>query len=106
MLRKEEEIIDVSLAVLAAAGGKKRVGILQVFGAELIDRDRTAFLQEKPAVASVFKEFEDRSGRLHAMPVLRFHEEHGLAVFEHFDRTVQDIQFVALNADLHEGNAL
>src|ERR1700682_2664026 len=103
MLRKEEEIIDVSLAVLAAAVGKKRVGILQVFGAELVDRDRTALLQEKTPVGSVYEEFEDRSGRLHAMPVLRFHQEHGLAVFEQFDRTIQDIQFVALNVNLHEG---
>src|SRR3979409_1743367 len=106
MLREEEKIIDVRLAALAAAVGKKRIGILQIRGTELVDRHRTALLQEETPIGFRLKEFKDRSGRLRTVPVLRLDQEHRLAVFKQFDRTVQDAQFVPFHVDFYEGNVL
>src|SRR5712664_3682356 len=71
MLREEEEIIDVRPAALAAAVGKKRIGILQIRGTELIDRHRAALFQEETPIRFRFKKFEDRSGCFRTVPVLR-----------------------------------
>src|SRR5580704_16239218 len=103
MLREKEEVVDVSLAASAAAVGKQHVGILQIFGAKLVDRDRAAFLEEESPIRPVRKELEDRSRRLHAMAVFRFDQEDGLAVLQQFDRAVQHAQFVSFDVDLNKG---
>src|SRR5437868_1686523 len=91
MRREEKEIVHIGLTLLAAAVRQQRARILQHVGAELADRYHVALPQEEPTVGALLEKLKDRPGRLHAVPVLGFHQEYGLAVLEQFDRTLQNI---------------
>src|SRR4051794_24641070 len=94
--RKEEEIVDVGLPVLAAAVRQQRAGILQLLRLKPIDGDHIVVLQEEAAIRLVTEEFEDRSRRFGAMAILRLDQEDRLAAIEQLDGAIENIQFVPL----------
>jgi hypothetical protein len=106
MTGKEKEVVDVELPVLATAVRSQRIGILQPAGIELLHADHVIVLQEESPIGFIPEEFEHRSGRLGAMAVFRFHQKHRLATLQKFDGTVQDVQLVAFDIDLHERHVL
>jgi hypothetical protein len=105
MLRKKEEIIDVGPTILASSVREQRIGVLQLPRIELVDRNGTALFQEEAPIEPAFEEFEDRSGRLAPMSVFRF-DHYWLAVFKKFNRTIQHVQLVSFDVNLHKGHVL
>src|SRR5262249_7499982 len=106
MLRKEEEVVDVALSVLAAAIGQQDRCILHGLDTKLIDRERAAVCEKISTIVTHIEELEQQPRCLRAMPIFRLYQKYRLTVFKQLDRTVQDIELVPFHVDFDKGNVL